>query len=76
MVESGVEPSRQCARFKVTRLAKGPWLVVDGAHLDRLVASCPMQTDADAVAALMEGDSASAVLKVAETLKALDVLNR
>ena len=49
------------ARFAVSRLSGGPWLVLDRVHADRLVASCPVENEAHAVAALMNRDPVEAL---------------
>ena len=41
----------------------GPWLVLDTTHRDRLVASCPMRADADAIAALMDDHALALVAR-------------
>ena len=61
-------------RFLVKRLQNGPWLVVDRLHNDRLVASCPIEDDAHAIAALMHRDPVEALKYVKFTLDRLDVM--
>ena len=61
-------------RFFVKRLGAGPWLVLDRAHAERLVASCPIEDDASAVAALMNRDPVSALQYVKFSLDRLDVM--
>ena len=53
MDKSGAKPA-----YKVSRLQAGPWLVLDGT---RLVASCPEEKEARAIAAFMNGDMKRAV---------------
>jgi hypothetical protein len=58
----------------VKRLQGGPWLVIDQLQKDRLVASCPLEDDAHAVAALMHRDAVEALRYVKFTLDRLDVM--
>ena len=44
-------------RFRLTRMHDGPWLVLDEGRWTRVVASCPQERDAQAIAALMNGDA-------------------
>jgi hypothetical protein len=62
------------ARFAVSRLSGGPWLVLDRVHADRLVASCPVEDEAHAVAALMNRDPVEALRYVKFSLDRLDIL--
>ena len=43
-------------RFRVARIDDGPWLVLDEGRWRRVVATCPQERDARAIAALMNGD--------------------
>lgn len=60
-------------RFFVKRLQNGPWLVIDKIQGDRLVASCPLEDDAHAIAALMHRDPVEALTYVKFTLERLDI---
>src|SRR5579875_2367170 len=68
------EPAPDLPRFLVSRLQAGPWLVIDRLHNGRLVASCPLEDDARAIAALMHRDPVDALRYVKFTLERLDVL--
>jgi hypothetical protein len=61
-------------RFQVKQLGSGPCLVVDRLHNDRLVASCPLEDDAHAIAALMRRDPVDALKFVVFTLERFDVI--
>ena len=60
------------ARFAVSPLRGGPWLVLDRVHADRLVASCPLEDDAHAIAALMNRDPVEALRYIKFSLDKLD----
>jgi hypothetical protein len=47
-------------RFRIVRLQDGRWLVIDEGRWRRVVASCPQEGDARAIAALMNGDAEGA----------------
>jgi hypothetical protein len=60
------------ARFVVSRLSGGPWLILDRRHSDRLVASCPLRDEALAFAALMNRDPVEALRFAIFSLEKLD----
>ena len=65
-------PPERVARFYVTRAPSGLWQVIDGLFVDRLVASCPVEDEACAVAALMNRDPIEALRRVRSSLERLD----
>jgi hypothetical protein len=46
----------EMVRYHVSRVNDGPWLVLDEGRWRRIVATCPQEQDAKAIAALMNGD--------------------
>jgi hypothetical protein len=67
MVSEGV-------RFSITQLRDGPWLVVDDRNRKRLVASCPEENAARAIAAFINGDVDAAVTFQKQLVVRLDSL--
>jgi hypothetical protein len=65
-------PSPSEARFVVSRLSGGPWVVLDRTHADRLVASCPLRDEALAFAALMNRDPVEALRFAISSMEELD----
>jgi hypothetical protein len=60
------------ARFSVSQMKDGPWLVVDDRHGKRLVASCPNMDAALMVAAIMNGNAEAAMERRKAVIAALD----
>ena len=60
------------ARFSVTEVRGGPWIVTDQMRANRLVASSPHLDVADMVAAFMNGDTDRAATNLAAALATID----
>jgi hypothetical protein len=61
------------ARFTVTQVTDGPWVVVDDTKGKRLVASCPNKDAAMMIAALMNGNAEAAMARRRAVIAELDL---